>query len=303
MSQRPPAAPQRPSTIAEALERAVAALHASQPDEAERLAEYVLKSNRAHPLAAKLKGQARLVKGEPKAAIEPLRRAASKGHDAETETLLARALHLCGRTEEAVAELRKAVARRPAFPLAFLELGDRLGELGRSDEAVAVFEQGVALAPNAAVLAVGLGYLRLARNERAQARALFEQLRAAAPGRYDTLLGLAHTLVADGDYGGAAALYRQALAARPDDADTQLALGKCLLELGQRPAGEAAVRAATRGGSQGAWEAVHALAATPHGRAFLRPTDALAFLRGAAPSGRSGAEALAVDASVTANLA
>jgi predicted Zn-dependent protease len=272
--------PDRPSTIGEALERAAAALRAHQPDEAERLADYVLKSNRGHPLAAKLLGQAKLVKGEPTAAIEPLRRAAARSPDAETETLLARALHLAGRTDDAVTELRRAVTRRPAFPLAFLELGDRLGELGRTDEAVAVFEEGLALVPNAAVLAVGLGYLRLARNERGPARALFEQVRAAAPGRYDALSGLADTLVVDGDYAGAAALYRQALAMRPDDAMAQLALGKCLLELGQRDAGEAAVRAATRGGTQGQWEAVHALAATPHGRVFLRPSDALAFLRG-----------------------
>jgi len=301
MSQRPTAAPQRPSTIAEALTRAVAALHAGQPDEAERLAGYVLKSNRAHPLAAKLQGQARLVKGDAKAAIEPLRRAAAKAPDAETETLLARALFLAGRANEAIAPLELAVTRRPAFPLAFLELGERLGELGRTDAAVAVLEQGLALVPNAAILAVGLAWQRLARNERAQARDLFERVRAAAPGRYDALSGLAHTLVCDGDYAAAADLYRQALSQRPDDAAAQLALGKCLLELGQRGPGEAAVRAASRGGALGQWHALNALAATPHGRVFLRPSDALAFLRGQA--GASGAEALAVDPPVAADLA
>jgi len=279
MSQRPSTVPDRPSTIAEALERALAALHAGQADEAERLAEYVLKSNRTHPWAAKLLGQARLVKGDPKAAIDPLRRSAAKAPDAETETLLARALFLDGRAKEALAPLELAVTRRPAFPLAFLELGERLGELGRTDEAVAVLEQGLALVPNAAILAVALAWRRLARNERAEARALFEQVRAAAPGRYDALSGLAHALVCDGDYAGAADLYRQALAQRPDDAAAQLALGQCLLELGARGAGEAAVRAATRGGTQGKWDAVNALAATPHGRIFLRPSDAVAFLK------------------------
>jgi len=273
---------ERPGTIAEALERALAALHAGQADEAARLADYVLKSNRGHPLAARLLGQARLIRGDAAAAVDALRRSAAKAPNAETETLLARALHLTGKGDEAVAALRLAVQRRPAFPLAFVELGDRLAERGRTDEAADVFADGLALVPNAAILAVGLGYQRLAQNRRADARRLFEQVRAAAPDRRDALLGLAQTLTADGEYAEAAALYRQAVASRPDDADARLALGKCLLELGQRDAGEAAVRAATRGGTQGAAEAVHALAATPHGRVFQRPSQATAFLRGAA---------------------
>jgi len=82
----------------------------------------------------------------------------------------------------------------------------------------------------------------------------------------------------DGEYAAAADLYRRALGLRPDDAATRVSLGKCLLELGEREAAEATLRAATRGSAQLAGPAIMALAASPHGRFFLRPSTAAKFL-------------------------
>ena len=166
--------------------------------------------------------------------------------------------------------MRQATARRPVLPQAFLELGDQLGALGRFDEAAAAFEAGLALAPEAMVLRVGLGHLSLKRNDRARARALFAEVRAAAPERYDALVGLAQVLATDGEPGPAAELYRQALAARPGDSALTLELGKCLLELGQREAGETALRAAAGGGA--AWAAPAIQAPWPR-----RRTDASSY--------------------------
>ncbi len=56
-------------------------------------------------------------------------------------------------------------------------------------------------------------------------------------------------------------------------------LGLCLLEMGQREAGEASLRAATRGDPQMAGRALTSLAAASHGRFFLRPSAAVKFLR------------------------
>jgi tetratricopeptide (TPR) repeat protein len=279
MSQRPPSAPERPSTIAEALDRAALALRTGRFDEAERLAAGVLKSNRGAVAAAQVLGQALLLQQRPEAAIEALRGAARLSRDPSIETLLGVALADSGRGDEALAQLRQATGRRPAYPLAFLELGDRLGRLGRFDEAAAVFGQGLALTPDAAVLRIGLAYINLHRNDRATARRLFAEVRAAAPQRHDAVLGLAHVTSSDGDYAAAAGLYRQALDLRPDDAQTRISLGRCLLEMGERDAGEAALRAAARGGAQLAGPAITALAATPHGRMFLRPSAAADFLR------------------------
>jgi tetratricopeptide (TPR) repeat protein len=273
--------PPRPATIAKALDAADQALRMRNLDEAERLAAGVLKSNRSNLAAASILGQALLLQNRPEDAIEALRAPARRSGDPALETLLARAFADAGRGDEAEAQLRQAIARRPPYPLAFLELGDRLGRRGRLDEGVAVFEQGLALSPDAAVLRIGLGYLHLQRNERPRARALFAEVRAAAPQRHDAILGLAHVLAADGDYAEACALYRQALELRPDDPGTRISLGRCLLELGEREAGEATLRAAARGDPQMVGPAITALSAATHGRLFLRPSAAQAFLRGA----------------------
>lgn len=278
MPNPPPSPHDRPSTIQEALDRAALALQAQRFDEAERLAEGVLKSNRNSLPAARLLGQALLLQGRPEAAIEPLRWVARRSQDPAIETLLARALTDAGRRDEALGQLRQAMERRPPYPLAFVELGDLLGKLGRLDEALAVFEVGLALTPDAAILRMGLGHLSLKRNDRAAARALFAQVRAAAPERHDARVALADVLVLDGDYAAAADLYRLALDMRPDDAMTRISFGKCLLEMDERAAGEAALRAAARHGVSTMALAITALAATSHGRFFLRPSAAAKFL-------------------------
>src|SRR5436190_3531261 len=265
--------PTRPS-----LDQALLALRDQRAGDAERLAAGVLKADRGNVLAAQVLGQALLLQGRPQAAIDPLRRAAGREPDAETETLLARALAGAGREAEALDQLQRATTRRPAFPLAFLELGERLGDLRRFDEGLAVFEAGLTLLPDAIILSMGLGYLHLKRNDRAAARARFLRVRAAAPERYDAMVALARVMALDGDHADAADLYRHALALRPDDALTRISLGKCLLEMGAREAGEATLRAALKSDPRLAAQAIAALAATPHGRLFLRPADAATFL-------------------------
>ncbi len=269
---------ERPSTIGEALDRATLALRTGRFDEAVRLAADVLKSNQGNVLAAQVLGQALMLQNRPDEAIRPLQRVARRSQDPVIETLLGRAMIDAGRGDEGAEQLRLATTRRPPYPLAFLELGDWLGDMGRFEEGMAVFESGRTLAPDAIVLRVGLGYLHLKHNDRAKARALFQQLCAAAPERTDAAIGLANVLVLDGDYATAADLYRRALQLRPGDAVTRINLGKCLLELGGREAGETALRAAVRGASQLSGLAITALAATPHGRLFLRPSAAAKFL-------------------------
>jgi tetratricopeptide (TPR) repeat protein len=278
MSKRPLPSSEQPSTIAEALAQASRALRSGRPDEAERLAAPVLKSNRGNLLAAQILGSALLMQKRPGEAIEPLRRATRRADNPAIETLLAKALAAVGRRDEAVDQLRQATTRRPPFPQAFVELGDLLGAGGRSEEAIAVFESGLALTPDAAVLRIGLGYVHLGRNDRAKARDQFSRARAAAPERRDAVIALARVLALDGEYAAAAELYRLALHARPDDAERRIELGKCLLEMGRRDDGEASLRTATRGGAQWAGPAIKALAATPRGRFFLRPSSAARFL-------------------------
>ena len=256
------------------------ALQTQRPDVAEQLAAGVLKSNRSHQLAAQILGRALLLQDRSKEAIEPLERAARRGDDPVIETLLARALAHAGRDDEALAHLRRATLQRPPFPLAFLELGERLGKAGRFDEGRAVFESGLALAPDADMLRIGLGNLHLSRNARGEARRLFSQVRADGPQGRDAMLALAGVMALDGEYAAASGLYQRALQLRPDDAVTRISLGRCLLEMGQREAGEASLRAAARSASQLAGPALTTLASASHGRLFLRPGAAYEFLRG-----------------------
>jgi tetratricopeptide (TPR) repeat protein len=268
----------RPGSSIQVLESAALALRMQRPNEAERLAFGVLKSDRGNVLAARILGRALLMQNRADEAIVALERAARRGDDPEIETLLAGALAVVGRADEALDRLRRSIARRPPFPPAFLEYAGQLGKIGRVDEAIAVLENGLALAPDAVDLRTELGYLHVKRNDRAKAREIFSQLHAAAPERYDVLVGLAKVMALDGEYAPAVDLYRRALGMRPDDAVTRNNLGICQLEMGEREAGEANLRAMTRGAPQLAGQAITSLAAVSHGRFFLRPSAAAKFL-------------------------
>ncbi len=272
----------RPSAHSHALGEAGLALRREQPEVAERLSAAVLRADRGNVIAAQILGTALLQLDRPLEAVDILRRVARRSELPEIETLLARALAAAGHRDEAFEQLHLAAGRRPVYAQAFLDLGVGLGEAGRCAEGIEVLERGLALAPDADGLRVALGHLHLKRGECAQARDAFHGAHARAPSRHDAIVGLAKAMALQGEFAGAAELYQRALAMRPDDPLTGIALGKCLLEMGQRGLGEAAIRAAGRGSAALAGLALTALAATPHGRAFLRPSGAGRFLRGEA---------------------
>ncbi len=280
MSNRPPPPSTQRANSSGPLENAVLALRMQRPQEAERLAAGVLKSNRSNVLAAQVLGRALLMQDRAAEAIVPLERAARRSDDPAIETELAIALAAAGRRDEALDQLRRTAARRPPFPRAFVELGGLLAKIGRLDDSIAVLESGLTLAPDMVDLRMELGFVHLKRNDRAKARSLFSQVLAASPERHDVLPALAKVMALDGEYAAAADLFRRALGLRPDDAVTRNNLGACLLEMGERDAGEATLRAATRSGPQLAGQAITSLAAASHGRFFLRPSAAAKFLRG-----------------------
>jgi tetratricopeptide (TPR) repeat protein len=261
-----------------ALDKAAQALRAGRPTEAERFAAPVLAADPENLLAAQVLGAALLMQGRPADALAPLEMATRRSADPSTGIYFARALARVGRKDEALVQLRECAARRPPFVQAFLELGDQLAEAGRYDEAAEVFETGLSLVPEAAVLRIGLGYLHLRRNDRARARELFSEAREAAPQRRDAAIALARVMALDGESAAAVDLFRLALASQPEDPVVRIELGKCLLDLGEREAGEAMLRAGSSGSAQ--WgPTLRALAAGAHGRFFLRPSAAARFLQ------------------------
>lgn len=280
MSKRPPqSSPAARSNLRNpALDRAIMALQMQRADEAERIAAGVLKADRGNALAAQVLGRALLVQNRAVEAVVPLERAAKRSEDPAIETDLAGALAAAGRSDDALEQLRRTVARRPPFLPAFLEYNKQLAQCGKLDEAIAVLENGLALEPTAVDLRVTLALVHIKRNDRFAARTELQQAVAEAPQRHDILAALARVMAQDGEYAAAAELFRRALALRPDDVVTRNSLGACLLEMGEREAGEASLRAAARN-SQMAGQALMALAGASHGRFFLRPSVAAKFLR------------------------
>jgi len=271
--------PEQATSTNQALEKAYIALQMQRPDEAERLAANVLKSNRGNVPAARILGSALLAQNRQREAVDVLQRSVRRSDNPEIETLLAVALSAAGRGDDAIAQLQRTIARRPPFAPAFIELGRQLSTAGRFEDGIELLESGLVLLPDHIELRMALGYLHLKRNNRASARSTFLRVRAVAPERHDALVALAKLMILDGEYAVAADLYRHALRLRSDDGYTRINLGKCLLEVGERDAGESTLRAAAHGAPQLAGRAILALASAPYGRIFLRPSAAAKFLR------------------------
>jgi predicted Zn-dependent protease len=271
--------PARHSRSGELLERAGLALRMNQLGEAEQLASEVLRAERGNVLAASLLGQSLLTQNRPREAIAPLEKAARRSGDASLETLLAIALASSGQRDAALAQLRKTTARRPVFPPAFRELASQLARSGDNEQAIATLEICLAQTPDLVELQMDLAALRLGRNQRAAARAALTKALAVTPGRPDALALLGRIMVLDGEYASAADTYRQALAQRPDDGKTRAEFAVCLMEMGQRDSGEANLRMAMRDRPQLLSFAIHSLAASRHGRFFLRPSAVRKFLQ------------------------
>ena len=272
--------PQPPTLNDEALQGAAFAIESDRPAEAERIAREVLGRNAGHVRAMQLLGAALLMQSRGQEALEPLERAVRQGRDPAVETHLAIALRQVGRNDDAIARLRRAIKREPAFPPAFLELAIQLTELQRPDEALEILEKGVEIAPRYPELWIDLGFNLMARKRHKDAIDAFARALAQVPGHADALFGSAQAMQGDGQYAQAADTYRQLLIAYPDHAPARVALGACLLELGLTESALDSMRAASRLGPDMYQQALIATVSSGRGRFWLKPSDAAKTLGG-----------------------
>jgi predicted Zn-dependent protease len=268
-----------PGNAEQALQAAVLALRAQRPDEAERIAAAVLKSEPHHPVAAGILGRAMMLQNRTAEAIPVLEQAARRGVDSAVETQYADALVASGRRDEALAQLRLTMARRPAFLPSFVMYARYAAAAGGHADAIAALRQGLGLLPGAWELQNELALQLIKINDRAQARAILSQALAAQPPHPMLLMTWGQLLYLEGDYAAAADIYRRMLVANPGDAAAKKNLGSCRLELGERGAGEADLRAAVQAAPALAGHAIAALALASRGRFFLRLSAATDFLR------------------------
>lgn len=277
---KPPKPPrQGPGVNEQALQQALAALQGGRPQEAEWLAGDVLKRSPADARGLQILGNALLLQGKAEEAIAPLEHAARRTHDPAVETQHAMALSQAGRDDEALAQLNRAIKRRPPFPPAFHACGNLLAAQERYDEAIAVVKQGLVLTPNVAELSSLLGDILVNRGDHTGGRAAYSQALMHAPRNVDALWGLARALEAEGDFTQAAETFRRMLAVVPADAAAHIGLGACLLELGQSDAAFESFRIAARSGDKMYGEALTAVVTSRRGRLWLRPSKARRFLR------------------------
>src|SRR5271155_198514 len=265
----------------DALRQAMLALDGQRPQEAQRIAQDILASDPRHGRALHVLGCALLMQGRAGDAIAPLETAARELREAETDTLLAIALRQAGRHDDALSQLKRTIKRRAPYAAAFHELGVLLSSLTRYDEAIEAFRRGLEIAPMMPELSIQLGRALLRRRNSAEAKLAFARAIEISPASPDALFGMASAHKGVGEGEAAADFLRRYLRLKPDDAEMWLNLGHCLLELGQREAGYDCFRAAARGDQRRYGSALTSLASSGRGRFWLRPSDAVRFLRGA----------------------
>jgi len=260
-----------------AMQRARLALNSDRPQDAQRIADEILKTEPGQPQALQVRGCALLMQKRAADAIAPLQAAAHNLRDGETDTLLAMALRQSGRTDEALARLKRATKRRPPYAPGFHELGYLLMLLEKYDEAIDALRRGLEIAPMMPQLSVQLGEVFLRRRNYGEAQAAFARALEIAPQSAEALFGIAKANQLLGEAASAADFYRRCLLLTPDDAACWLNLGHCLLQLGQVEAGYECFRTAARGDPKRYGKALTSFAASGRGRLWLRPSAAARF--------------------------
>jgi len=176
-----------------------------------------LKASRGNVAAAVLLARALMLQNRADEAIPPLERAARRGNDPSVETLLATALAAVGRRDEAQDLLRQAIARRRRFRRPLSNTPINLRQLQSSMSHCRPRRRACDVA-DIVDLQFRLASLYIGRNNRTEARTILLRAAAAAPARHDILAELARVMALDGEYAAAAETYRRVLALRPDHA-------------------------------------------------------------------------------------
>jgi tetratricopeptide (TPR) repeat protein len=264
----------------ELLQQATFALNAERPQEAQRIAQQILKNDPQRARALHILGGALLMQNRAVDAVASLEDAARALRDPETDTLLAIALRRIGRNEDALSRLKRAIKRRPPFGAAFHELGFLLLSMERYDEAIEVLSRGLELLPMMPELSILLGNVFLGCRNFPNAKACFARTLNISPDSSDAMYGLAVAHWRLCEYQAAADLFRRCLMRNPDDVSTWLSLGHCLLELGQSNAGYNCFRAVARRDPRHYGSALAAVVTSGRSRFWLKPSVAERFLRG-----------------------
>jgi tetratricopeptide (TPR) repeat protein len=155
----------------------------------------------------------------------------------------AKLLAKAGKTDEAIVNLRKALAIDPrsAHALSGAEcvealtaLGDVLQHTGRIADAAASFRRALEISPGDIDARYNLGNALLQEGRIADAAACYRQVTDAAPGHVDARYNLGNTLLQTGHIDEAIACYLKVVEINPGYTDALNNLALALLHKGQR---------------------------------------------------------------------
>jgi tetratricopeptide (TPR) repeat protein len=264
----------------ELLQQAAHALNTKRPQEAQRIAQHILKTDPRRAQALHILGAALLMQDRPAEAVASLEDKARAFRDSEIDTLLAIALRRIGRNVDALSRLKRATKRRPVFGPAFHELGFLLFSMERYNEAIEVLSRAHELLPMMPELSILLGNVFLECRNFPSAKVYFARALSISPNSSDATYGLAMAHWRLCEYQAAADSFRRCLVRNADDVSSWLSLGHCLLELGQCDAGYACFRTVARRDPRRYGSALASLVNSGRSRFWLKPSAADRFLRG-----------------------
>lgn len=196
--------------------------------------EQALRVAPGHPDALHMLGLIAHQTGQHGLAVELISKAiAGKHSDPSYYVNLASALGALGRSPEALANCRTALAINPKFFDAHVGLGVALSALGALGEAEASFRKAVALKPNSSEARNNLGRILLDQGRSADAEASIRRAIALDPNNAVAYNNLGAALVHQGRSDEAAGCYQEAIALQPGYVAARYNLGNALKDWGR----------------------------------------------------------------------
>ena len=211
---------------------AALALHLSgQLDHAERIYRQVLAVDASNADALHLLGQIEHQRGKTESALALVRRAIKAGpRIAIYHNTLGEVLRQQGFLDEAVAAYRHAINLNRRFGEAMSNLGSVLNDQGKLNDAVAVLRQAVAAKPDFAPAHNNLGIVLFEQKDYPAAIASYRRAIALDPNLSAVHNNLGNALRAEGHLDKAAECFGKAISFKPDYSEALSNLGAVLTE-------------------------------------------------------------------------
>jgi protein O-GlcNAc transferase len=146
------------------------------------------------------------------------------------------------RPEQAIEQLMRAIALKPAAPNYHWALGQAMFALRRTEEAIGEYQRALKLGPQIAPILFDLGVALQAIGRADDAIAAYERAIALRDDAVEARINLGNALHSQNRFEEAAAAYRRAIEIRPDSAEAYNNLSSALQSLGRVDEAIAAVR-------------------------------------------------------------